>query len=146
MYDRRQHALPARGRQAVKSENRGGALHLIGLLRGVALVLLVWGGPCFAQLSSDPQALAAIGERVGLRDVPGFVETVQTLRNTGHLPSRYVTKDDFCDGRPLQHVYAGTVGPDLPTHKEVVIGRSGATKQSPSEEQGRREIASLRSQ
>jgi len=41
MYDRRQHALPARGRQAVKSENRGGALHLIGLLRGVALVLLV---------------------------------------------------------------------------------------------------------
>ena len=93
MYDRRQHALPAPGRQAVKSENRGGALHLIGLLRGVALVLLVWGGPCFAQLSSDPQALAAIGERVGLRDVPGFVETVQTLRNTGHLPSRYVTKD-----------------------------------------------------
>ena len=94
MYDRRQHASPGRERQAVKSENRGRALRLIGLLRGVALVLLVWGGPSLAQLNGDPQALVAFGERVGLRDVAGFAETVQALRDTGHLPARYVTKDE----------------------------------------------------
>jgi ribonuclease T1 len=66
----------------------------IVLLRGVLLVLLVWGGPCFAQLSGDPQALGAFAERAGLRDVGGFVETVQTLRGSGHLPPRYVTKDE----------------------------------------------------
>ena len=64
----------------------------IVLLRGIALVLLLWSGPCFARFSGDPQGLAAFGERAGLRDVPAFVETVQTLRNTGHLPQRYVTK------------------------------------------------------
>ena len=66
----------------------------IVLLRSVMLVVLVWGGPCFAQLSADPQALAAFAEQVGLRDVPGFVETVWTLRDTRHLPPRYVTKDE----------------------------------------------------
>jgi hypothetical protein len=66
----------------------------IVLLRGALLVLLVWGGPCFAQLSGDPQALGAFAERAGLRDVKGFVETVQILRDTGHLPPRYVTKDE----------------------------------------------------
>ncbi len=66
----------------------------IVLLRGILLVLLVVGGPCFAQLSGDPQGLAAFAERAGLRDVGGFVETVQTLRGSGHLPSRYVTKDE----------------------------------------------------
>ena len=66
---------------------------MIALLRSVVLVVLVWGGPCFAQLSSDPQALAAFGERTGLRDVAGFVETVQSLRSAGRLPPRYVTKD-----------------------------------------------------
>ena len=64
----------------------------IVLLRGILLVLLVVGGPCFAQLSGDPQGLAAFAERAGLRDVGGFVETVQTLRGSGHLPERYVTK------------------------------------------------------
>ena len=66
----------------------------IVLLRSVMLVVLVWGGPCFAQLSADPQALAAFAEQVGLRDVPAFVETVRTLRDTGHLSPRYVTKDE----------------------------------------------------
>jgi ribonuclease T1 len=66
----------------------------IVLLRGIAVVLLVWSGASFAQLSGGPQALASFGERVGLRDVAGFVETVQSLRQTGHLPSRYVTKDE----------------------------------------------------
>src|SRR5258707_8972853 len=66
----------------------------IVLLRGVLLVLLVVGGPCFAQLSGDPQSLAAFAEQTGLRDVRGFVETVQTLRGSGHLPPRYVMKDE----------------------------------------------------
>jgi len=71
----------------------------IVLLRSIALVVLVlvvpvWGGPSFAQLGGDPQALAGFAERVGLRDVPGFVETVQSLRGSGHLPARYVTKDE----------------------------------------------------
>ena len=69
-------------------------MHPIVLLRRVAVVLLLWGGPCFAQLSGDPHALAAFAERVGLRDVPAFVETVRTLRDTGHLPPRYGTKDE----------------------------------------------------
>ncbi len=64
----------------------------IVLLRSVALALLVIGGPCFAQLSGDPRGLAAFAERAGLRDVTGFVETVQSLRETGHLPERYVRK------------------------------------------------------
>src|SRR5207237_9485600 len=33
-------------------------------------------------------------EQVGLRDVWAFVETVRTLRDTGHLPPRYVRKDE----------------------------------------------------
>jgi ribonuclease T1 len=66
----------------------------IVLLRRAAVVLLLWGGPCFAQLSGDAQALAAFAEQVDLRDVPAFVETVRTLRDTGHLPPRYVTKDE----------------------------------------------------
>jgi hypothetical protein len=69
-------------------------MHPIVLLRRVAVVLLLWSGPCFAQLSGDPQALAAFAEQLGLRDVPAFVETVRTLRDTGHLPPRYVTKDE----------------------------------------------------
>jgi hypothetical protein len=44
----------------------------IVLLRSI---VLVWGGPCLAQLGGDPQALAEFAERAGLRDVPGFVET-----------------------------------------------------------------------
>jgi ribonuclease T1 len=69
-------------------------MRLTGLWRGIALVVLLWGGPCFAQLSDDPQALAAFAEQAGLRDAPAFVETVRTLRDTGHLPPRYVTKDE----------------------------------------------------
>jgi hypothetical protein len=66
----------------------------IVLLRSIALLLLVVGEPCFAQLSGDPEALATFANRVGLRDVRDFVETVQTLRDAGHLPPRYVTKDE----------------------------------------------------
>src|SRR5207253_7849552 len=87
-----QHASPSAGRQDVKSENGARKMRPIVLLRGVLVVLLVIGSPLYAQHSADPQALAAFADRTGLRDVRGFVETVQTLRNTGHLPERYVTK------------------------------------------------------
>ena len=104
----------------------------IVLLRGVLLVLLVVGGPCFAQLSGDAQGLAAFAERAGLRDVKGFVETVQILRDTGHLPPRYVTKDEarmhgwrgggLCDVWP-GHVIGGDMfgnfGRQLPDGRRV---------------------------
>jgi hypothetical protein len=61
-------------------------------LRGFLLALLLVGGPLHAEQSADRQALAEFASRVGLRDVPGFVETVRGLRDTGHLPARYVTK------------------------------------------------------
>jgi hypothetical protein len=62
-------------------------------------VVLVWlllalagaGWPAAAQ-PADP-GLSAFAERVGLRDVAGFVETVQAVRSTHRLPPRYVTKD-----------------------------------------------------
>jgi hypothetical protein len=104
----------------------------IVLLRAVLLVLLVVGGPCFAQLSGDPQALGALAERAGLRDVKGFVETVQVLRGTGHLPPRYVTKDEarargwrgggLCDVWP-GHVIGGDLfgnfGRQLPDGRRI---------------------------
>ena len=104
----------------------------IVLLRGVLLVLLVVGAPCFAQLSGDAQGLGAFAERAGLRDVKGFVETVQILRDTGHLPPRYVTKDEarargwrgggLCDAWP-GHVIGGDTfgnfGRQLPNGRRV---------------------------
>ena len=66
----------------------------IALLRSAFIVLLLLGSSGLAQLAGDAPAVAAFAERVGLRDVPGFVETVQSLRSTGHLPPRYATKDE----------------------------------------------------
>ena len=61
-------------------------------LRWFVLALLLVGGPLHAQLSADPPALTEFASRVGLRDVGAFVDTVQSLRRSGHLPERYVTK------------------------------------------------------
>ena len=61
----------------------------------LVLTLLVLAGvilPAAAQPASDP-GLGAFAERAGLRDVAGFVESVQALRSAHHLPPRYVTKD-----------------------------------------------------
>jgi len=70
-------------------------MRLILAARSAVLVLLVWTGPSLAQFAgSDPQALAAFAERLGLHDGPGFAETVQALRDTGQLPPRYATKDE----------------------------------------------------
>ena len=66
----------------------------IALLRSAFIVLLLLGSPGLAQLAGDAPATAAFAERVGLRDVTGFVETAQSLRNSGRLPPRYATKDE----------------------------------------------------
>ena len=58
------------------------------------LAFLVVGTPATAQLATDPQALAGFAQKSGLNDVAGFVETVQSLRTTGHLPPRYVSKEE----------------------------------------------------
>jgi len=59
------------------------------------LALLVVAPAAEAQLAAaDPKPLAAFAEKSGLRDVAGFVETVQSLRAGGKLPPRYATKDE----------------------------------------------------
>ena len=58
----------------------------------VAFTLLL-AVPAAAQLADAP-ALAAYAQRIGLRDVEGFVETVASLRTTHRLPPRYVQKDE----------------------------------------------------
>ena len=57
------------------------------------LVFLVLAPAAEAQLSGNPQALAAFAEQAGLHDVAGFVGTVQSLRTSGQLPPRYVSKE-----------------------------------------------------
>src|SRR5260221_10075894 len=59
------------------------------------LLLVAFGStaPLLAQRPAEPQNLGAFAQRIGLRDVDGFVDTVQSLRRTQRLPSRYVTKD-----------------------------------------------------
>jgi hypothetical protein len=48
--------------------------------------------PGAAQRAPAPQPLAGFAERLGLRDIGGFVDTVQALRTDRRLPQRYVTK------------------------------------------------------
>jgi len=67
-------------------------------MRAVALLLSVLAGlavavpAAAAQQPADPAALAAFAAQAGLRDVAGFVETVQSLRSAHQLPPRYVVK------------------------------------------------------
>jgi len=59
------------------------------------LAFLVFAPVAAAQLAvPDPQVLAGFAGKSGLRDVAGFVETVQSLRASGKLPPRYATKDE----------------------------------------------------
>jgi hypothetical protein len=66
----------------------------MAVIRRLLLALLIVATPAGAQTPSvaDPQALAEFARQAGVRDVPGFVATVQSLRETGHLPDAYVTK------------------------------------------------------
>lgn len=85
------------------------------------LGFLVVAASAGAQLATDPQALAAFAERSGLRDVSGFVGTVQNLRATGHLPPRFVTKEEAAahgwHGGGLCTIWPGhAIGGDLFTN------------------------------
>lgn len=85
------------------------------------LAFLVVAASAGAQLATDPQALAAFAERSGLRDVSGFVGTVQNLRATGHLPPRFVTKEEAAahgwHGGGLCTIWPGhAIGGDLFTN------------------------------
>jgi ribonuclease len=58
----------------------------------VVLFAVAWPGPAAAQPASDSQNLAAFAQRIGLRDANGFVDAIDSVRQTGHLPEQYVTK------------------------------------------------------
>jgi hypothetical protein len=62
-------------------------------LARAALLCLLLALPAAA----NEAALQAFARSVGLRDVPGFVETVTELRRSGRLPERYLTKDEAED-------------------------------------------------
>lgn len=59
-------------------------------LRVAAVLLLALGGPAIA--ADSALTLSQFATHVGLSDVTGFVDTVQSLRADGHLPPRYVSK------------------------------------------------------
>lgn len=75
-------------------------------LRAILVVILLAGSAL-----ADGGALRAFAERLGLRDVDGFVAAVESIRATGRLPARWITKDeaedlgwrpgaDLCDSAP----------------------------------------------
>jgi hypothetical protein len=69
-------------------------MRAMSILRWFLLAFLVLASSGHAQSVAEAQALAAFAEKSGLQDISGFIETVQSLRATGHLPPRYVTKDE----------------------------------------------------
>ena len=58
---------------------------------GLIALLAVSGGSLARDAHDD--RLAAFASEAGLHDVAGFVETTVSLRATGRLPARYVTRD-----------------------------------------------------
>lgn len=69
-------------------------------LRFLVVLIAALAGPAAA---ADPALeLGRFAHRVGLTDVNGFVEAVESLRTGGHLPPRYVTKRraERADWRP----------------------------------------------
>jgi len=69
-------------------------MRAIATIRLFLLVFVTAASPALAQFPGgpDPQELAAFAREVGIDDVGGFVDTVVSLRQTGRLPERYVTK------------------------------------------------------
>ena len=69
-------------------------MRAIAILGWFLVVLAGAAAPVDAQRSADPQTLPAFAQRIGLREVEVFVETVQSIRTANRLPPRYVTKDE----------------------------------------------------
>ena len=69
--------------------------------------------PVVAQRGAEPQSVADFARSIGLRDVAGFGEIVQSLRSANRLPPRYVTKGQArahgWHGGGLCHSWAGHV-------------------------------------
>lgn len=63
-------------------------------LAGCWLVLLLVPALVQAQRAPDAADLASFTQRLGLQDVAGFRETVESIRVQHRLPPRYVTKDE----------------------------------------------------
>jgi hypothetical protein len=58
---------------------------------GLGLACL-WLGLAASALAEEETRLRAFARQLGLADVSGFVDAVQTIDRTGKLPARYVTK------------------------------------------------------
>jgi Ni/Co efflux regulator RcnB len=65
-------------------------------LVGVILLALALAAPgaAPAQRGVEDQALRAFAQRLELRDIDGFVAAVNSVRATGRLPSRWITKPE----------------------------------------------------
>jgi len=76
---------------------RGGRLRAgdkMRVIRWLVLMAVVACGAARADALADGAALERFAQSLALRDVPGFVAAVTSLRQTGRLPQRYVTKDE----------------------------------------------------
>lgn len=67
--------------------------HTYAFLVALAGLLAFAATPLSARMPENP-SVRSFAAAMGLRDIDGFVETVETLRQTGKLPPRYLTKDD----------------------------------------------------
>lgn len=116
------------------------------LLRAL-LLLVVLAVPALA----DEAELRDFAARLGLRDVSGFVAAVTSIRVEGHLPERWITKDeaedlgwwpgqDLCDSAPGSSIGGDRFGnrerllPDRPGRRwreadlDFDCGRRGARR------------------
>ena len=77
----------------------------------LALVLVLPAGLSPGVAVAGEAEVAAFAQEQGLEDVEGFVEAVTSVRRTGRLPARWLTKDaaqregwrpgrDLCDSAP----------------------------------------------
>jgi hypothetical protein len=73
---------------------KGMSMRAIGVAAWFVVVLALAGTPLGAQRPADPQTLPVFAQSLGLREVAGFVETVQSLRTAKNLPPRYVSKSE----------------------------------------------------
>lgn len=77
-----------------KRRHRGPGMRVVAIVAWFVLAFDGIAAPAVAQRAAEPQLLSAFAERIGLRDVGGFVETVQSLRTRHRLPPRYATKEE----------------------------------------------------
>jgi len=120
---------------------------MLGVVLRALVFVVVLVGPTVA----DEGRVRDFALRMGLRDVDGFVETVDSLRRTGELPERYVTKQrardlgwwpggDLCLAAPGKVIGGDRFGnfeqrlPDKPERRwreadlDFACGRRGAKR------------------